>query len=46
MPPTKPATAAIEVNPPVHVIMDETTCRPKQAIKPRVQSDQATMDYN
>ena len=46
VPPTEPAAAAVAVNPPVDVIMDETRRRPKRAIRPRVQSDQATMDYN
>src|SRR5882672_6437764 len=41
VPPTKPATAAVVVNPPVDVILDETQCCPKWEIRPRIQSDQA-----
>jgi len=46
MPPTKPAAATVVVNPPINVILDETRHCPKRAIRPRVQSDQTTMDYN
>ena len=46
IPPTEPAAASVVVNPPVSVIMNETPHHPKQAIRPRVQFNQVTMDYN
>lgn len=44
--PTKPTASVAVVNPPINAIIDENRRRPKRAIKPRVQADQATMDYN
>ena len=46
IPPTKPTASVAVVNPPINAIIDENRRRPKRAIKPRVQADQATMDYN